>query len=118
MSASTSRQPAFRVFKREALSPADAQGLQDLFKIFSNETRLLLLDALVRSSELCVNDMADLVGLSPQAVSNQLQQLLARGVVATRREGNQIFYRIHDPCVPRLLDLGACLLKEGRKGGR
>lgn len=104
-----------RVPGRPPLSVSDARELTELFKIFSNDTRLRLLDALVRAGELCVNELAEVVGLAPQAVSNQLQQLLSRRVVSTRRQGNQIFYRIHDPCIPRLLELGVCLLKEGRK---
>jgi DNA-binding transcriptional ArsR family regulator len=42
----------------------------------------------------------------PQAVSDQLQRLADRGIVAARRDDNNIFYRIADPCVNALLDLG------------
>jgi ArsR family transcriptional regulator, lead/cadmium/zinc/bismuth-responsive transcriptional repressor len=80
--------------------------------MLSSETRLRLLHALERSTELCVTDIANEVGMAPQAISNQLQRLADRQIVVARREGNRLFYRIADPCVPGLLDLGLCLLEE------
>jgi ArsR family transcriptional regulator, lead/cadmium/zinc/bismuth-responsive transcriptional repressor len=80
--------------------------------MLSSETRLRLLHALERSAELCVTDIAIEVGMAPQAISNQLQRLADRQIVVARREGTRLFYRIADPCVPGLLDLGLCLLEE------
>ena len=50
--------------------------------------------------------------MAPQAVSNQLQRLTDRRVVAARREGNRILYRVVDGCVPALLELGLCLTQD------
>ena len=50
--------------------------------------------------------------MKPQAVSNQLQRLSDRGIVQTRREGNNVLYRIVDPCVIDLIDRGLCLLED------
>lgn len=116
--ASVNRAPALHVLEPAAMPARQARELGALFKIFSSETRLRLLEALVRSGELCVNDLSERVELAPQAVSNQLRRLLALRIVAIRRDRNQIFYRILDPCVPRLLELGSCLLAESRKGTR
>jgi DNA-binding transcriptional ArsR family regulator len=90
----------------------------DLFKVLANDTRLRLLHALARSGELCVGDLADAVGMKPQAVSNQLQRLVDRGILGSRRQGTSIHYRIVDPCVTSLLDLGLCLTEdsEPRRG--
>ena len=88
-----------------------AESLMRLFKVFANDTRLRLLHALVREGEVCVTDLAEKVAMKPQAVSNQLQRLVDRGMVGSRREGNNIFYRIVDPCVPVLLERGLCLIK-------
>ena len=53
------------------------------------------------------------LGMSPQAISNQLQRLVdSRIVTAKRSGGGGSFYRIADPCVTGLLDLGMCLLEE------
>lgn len=77
--------------------------------MLASDTRLRLLHALARAGELCVTDLAGAVGMRPQAVSNQLQRLADRGMLATRRDGNRVWYRITDPCVPQLLDLAWCL---------
>lgn len=85
-----------------------------LFKILANDTRVSLLHALACAGELCVTELAETVGMKPQAVSNQLQRLVDRGMLAQRREGNHIRYRIVDPCVTDLLDRGLCLLEDAR----
>jgi len=97
---------------RPLLTPDEALALADLYKLLANDTRLRLLHALARAGEAGVSDLATALGMRPQAVSNQLQRLLARRILATRRDGTRIFYRITDPCVPALLDLGWCLLEE------
>ena len=97
---------------RELLATTAAAELAGTFKVLANDTRLRLLHALVRAGELCVSDLAAEVGMAPQAVSNQLQRLADRRIVATRRDGNRIRYRIVDACVPALLDLGLCLTED------
>ncbi|HWL08933.1 MAG TPA: metalloregulator ArsR/SmtB family transcription factor [Planctomicrobium sp.] len=97
---------------RLLLSPIEAGGLAAVFKVLANDTRLRLLHALVRADELCVTDLAASVGMKPQAVSNQLQRLSDLGILASRREGNNIFYRVVDLCVRSLLDQALCLMEE------
>ncbi len=102
---------------RPLIDPRQSSGLEGLFKVLANDTRLRLLHALAREKELCVLELARRIGMKPQAVSNQLQRLAVKRIVAARREGLQIFYRIVDPCVTELLDRGLCLLEDAR-GGR
>jgi ArsR family transcriptional regulator, lead/cadmium/zinc/bismuth-responsive transcriptional repressor len=101
--------------ERPLIDRTRASELSRLFKIFANDTRLRLLHALERDRELCVTDLAAQVGMRPQAVSNQLQRLTDRGIVAARREGNRLYYRVADPCVGGFLDLGLCLLEETKE---
>jgi ArsR family transcriptional regulator, lead/cadmium/zinc/bismuth-responsive transcriptional repressor len=116
--------PAVRAGKpplasRPLLSPVQAAGLVGLFKVLGSDTRLRLLHALHRDGEVAVGGLAGQLGMRPQAVSNQLQRLADRGIVAARRDGNRIFYSIADPCVPAVLDLALCLIEEtGRGDGR
>lgn len=105
--------PALR--ERPLLSLRQANGVADLFKVLADDTRLRLLHALVRSDEMCVTELAATIGMKPQAVSNQLQRLVDSGILSSRRDGNSIFYRILDPCVPILLDRGLCLMEDARK---
>lgn len=103
---------------RPLIDETQAGELVRLFKTLASDTRLRILHALERARELCVTDIAAELGMAPQAVSNQLQRLVDRRIVASRREGSRMFYRIADPCVTGFLDLGICLLEEtGRKPG-
>jgi len=96
---------------RPFLTESQAGQLAALFKNFANDTRLRLLHALVRGGEVCVTDLANTLSMKPQAVSNQLQRLVDRGILASRRNGNNVYYRIADPCVPILLERGLCLIE-------
>lgn len=86
--------------------------MEGTFKLLGNATRLRIIHALVREGELCVGDLAEVLGMKPQAVSNQLQRLADRGIVEPRRNGVQNHYRIVDPCVITLLDRGWCLTED------
>lgn len=98
--------------ERPLISPEQAGELMALFKVLANDTRLRLLHGLARAGELCVTDLAATVGMKPQAVSNQLQRLVDRGILGSRRNGTSIYYRIVDPCVTSLLDQGLCLAED------
>jgi len=105
-----SRKPDIR--QRPLISPEQAEDLMHLFKVLANDTRLRLLHALTRAGELSVGELAAAVAMKPQAVSNQLQRLVDRGILGSRRAGNCIIYRIVDPCVLGLLDQGLCLIED------
>lgn len=97
---------------RPLLSPAQAADLMDLFKVLASDTRLRLLHALALAGELRVSDLAETVGMAPSAVSNQLQRLVDRGILGSRRDRTSILYQIIDPCVIALLDQGMCLVED------
>jgi DNA-binding transcriptional ArsR family regulator len=98
--------------QRPLITPEQAAGLMNVFKVLANDTRLRLLHALARAGELSVGDLAATVAMKPQAVSNQLQRLVDRGILGSRRVRNSILYRIVDPCVISLLDQGLCLTED------
>ena len=103
---------------RPLITPEQATSLEAVFKVVANSTRLRLLHALARAGELCVGDLANAVSMTPQAVSNQLQRLVDRGILASRRDGFYIHYRIVDPCVTSILDLGLCLTEDSKRRTR
>lgn len=103
---------------RPLIDELQAKELVRLYKVLASDTRLRLLHALVRVEELSVSDLAEEIEMTVQAVSNQLQRLLDSRIVTYRREGSRLFYRIADPCVPGLIDLGLCLLEETDNLGR
>jgi len=104
--------------EQEPITSEKAGELEDLFKILANDTRLRLLHNLARVEEMCVCDLAAAVEMTPQAISNQLQRLADRGIVATRRNGNMIYYRVIDECVIGLLAKAMCLLSDSEKHGK
>jgi DNA-binding transcriptional ArsR family regulator len=107
---------------RPLLSFVEAVKVMALFKMLANDTRIRMLHHVVRSGEATVTELAKTLGMKPQAVSNQLMRLSDTGILASRREGNHVFYRVLNGCVAPLLDLALCLMEdEGRahteKGG-
>ena len=104
--------------ERPLLSPEQALELVALFKVLANDTRLRLLHAIVRQGEMGVMELAEALAMKPQAISNQLSRLADRGIVGSRRTGNNIYYRIVDPCVIELLDHGLCLSEDAKARSR
>lgn len=106
------RRPKPRLAARPLISSAQADALERTFKVLGNTTRLRLLHALVKRPGLSVTALAQTVEMKPQAVSNQLQRLVDKGIVSNARNGTNIHYRIVDPCVMGLLDQGLCLTED------
>lgn len=94
------------------MSVEKASELARLFDVLASDTRLRLLHALVLKGDPCMSDLADAVGMKPQAVSNQLRRLVDLGILTTRRHGNNIHYSIVDPCIAKLMYHGLCLNEE------
>lgn len=79
--------------------------LAELFKVFGDSTRIRILYALFES-ELCVNDMAQLLGISQTAVSHQLRVLKNNKLVRFRKEGKIVFYSLSDDHVRSIIGTG------------
>lgn len=79
--------------------------LADLFKVFSDTTRIKLLYALM-DRELCVADLADSVGATQSAVSHQLRTLKQAHLVRAKRDGKNVIYSLADDHVYSILDQG------------
>ncbi len=80
-------------------------ALQSVLSALSGQTRLKILYLLHREPELCVCDLADILGDSTSAVSHQLRILREHDLVTTRRDGTTTFYALNEPVVRRYLDL-------------
>ena len=79
--------------------------LADLFKIFGDTTRIKILYTL-RKQELCVNELAQSLAMTPSAVSHQLKILRQSKLVTNRREGKSLFYSLNDNHVVTIVDQG------------
>ena len=80
-------------------------NLAELFKIFGDSTRIKILYVLF-ASEMCVCDIAQLLGMTQSAISHQLRALKQSRLVKSRREGKTVFYSLADGHVRTILDQG------------
>jgi len=79
--------------------------LGELFKMFADGTRVRILHAL-EQREMCVCDLAVLLGLTKSAVSHQLKALRLANLVKFRREAQTVYYSLADGHVKSILDIG------------
>lgn len=79
--------------------------LGEAFKVFGDSTRVKILLAL-SYNELCVNDIAALLRMSQSAISHQLKVLRSAHLVAPRKEGKVVFYKLDDQHVESILAIG------------
>jgi len=87
--------------------------LADLFKLFGDSTRIKILYALY-SSEMCVCDLADLLGMNQSAISHQLKTLKQAKLVKFRREGKSVFYSLDDDHIVKIINQGMAHIMEDK----
>ncbi len=81
------------------------EALAELFKNFGDPTRVRILYVLLEA-EVCVCDLAKLLGMTQSAVSHQLRLLKQARLIRARREGKTVFYSLADDHVAALLMQG------------
>jgi DNA-binding transcriptional ArsR family regulator len=94
---------AVRDVRQTLIGDRAAAALAATFSVLGDPTRVRLLDALARR-ELCVCELAELIGSSDSAVSHQLRLLRSLRLVRSRRSGRMIFYTLDDDHIRQLLD--------------
>jgi DNA-binding transcriptional ArsR family regulator len=82
---------------------ASAAQVAQLLRALANQRRLMILCKLVEWGEASVNALAEAVGLGQSALSQHLARMREEGIVAFRREGQTLWYRIADPRTELLL---------------
>ncbi|MDR2747992.1 MAG: metalloregulator ArsR/SmtB family transcription factor [Treponema sp.] len=88
--------------------------LADLFKVFGDSTRVRIISALLHA-EMCVCDIAALLGMSKSAISHQLRTLRQTKLVKYRREGKVVFYSLDDEHVENIFSQGLMHVGEPRR---
>jgi len=79
--------------------------LAELFKVFGDTTRIKILHALFES-EMCVCDIAVLLGMKQSAISHQLRVLRQARIVKFRKEGKVVYYSLDDDHVKNIFEQG------------
>ena len=82
--------------------PATVLAMAETFKLLGDPTRLRIVDALSRG-ELCVCDLAAMLGVGATAISNHLRLLRNVRLVRHRRAGKLVYYTLEDAHIGRLL---------------
>ena len=96
---------AVAAVRRQMPEEDDLYDLAELYKVFGDSNRIKILYVLF-AAELCVYDIARLLGMTQSAVSHQLRILKNNKLVKYRREGKTVFYSLDDDHVRSILQLG------------
>ena len=80
-------------------------GLSEFYKIFGDQTRLRILDALL-NKPLCVNEISELLDMTQSAISHQLKNLRTSNLVKTDKIGKNVYYSISDEHIKIILKYG------------
>ena len=87
--------------------------LGDFFKILGDSTRIKILSALFQS-EMCVCDIAALLGMTQSAISHQLRVLKQGRIVKHRKDGKVVYYSLDDDHIKHIVDQGLTHISEKR----
>lgn len=102
---------AVRKAKQTMASREEYMQLASLLKMFGDGTRVQILHVLAEQ-EMCVCDLAAILGVTKSAVSHQLKALRLAHLVRFRREGQIVYYDIADDHVRSILELGFAHVRE------
>ena len=91
--------------RREMPNEDTLYDLTELFHIFGDSTRMRILYVLF-AAEMCVCDIAALLGITQSAISHQLRLLKSARLVKSRREGKTVFYSLADDHVKTIINQG------------
>ena len=102
---------ALKIVREQIPDEDELYNLTELFRIFGDSTRVRILYAL-SATELCVCDIAALLGLSQSAVSHQLRALKSVRLVKSRRDGRTVYYSLDDNHVQTIIKQGLEHIRE------
>lgn len=89
----------------------------DFFKILGDTTRMKILFAL-DTEELCVCDIANVLGMSKSSISHQLSTLRRSGIVKCRKNGKEVYYMLDDEHVKRVIEVCLEHIEHRENGGK
>ncbi|WP_213423855.1 ArsR/SmtB family transcription factor [Bhargavaea massiliensis] len=93
-------------------------GVEMIFKALADATRLKIAYALTLEKELCVCDVAQIIGATTATASHHLRLLRNMGLARYRKEGKMVFYSLEDDHVRQLVAIAMIHEQEGIRHGR
>lgn len=102
-----------RIKEVKEVIPKDEElyDLAEFFKVFGDSTRIKIICALFQT-EMCVCDLAELLGVTQSAISHQLKTLKVSRLVRFRREGKIVYYSLDDEHIKHIFDEGLKHIRE------
>ncbi len=97
--------------RRNMPDESELYDLSDFFKVLGDSTRAKIMWAL-DEHELCVCDLAALLGMTKSAISHQLRALREANLVVNRRDGKNIYYSLADDHVRQIFEMGLEHIRE------
>ena len=97
--------------KKDMPGKAENAALSELFRVFGDMTRIRILSVVSRH-EMCVCDIAALLGMTQSAISHQLRLLKNSKLIKSRRDGKTVFYSLADEHVVSIIN---CALEHIRE---
>lgn len=104
-------QDAIRSARKAILQEESIWSLTETFKVLSDPTRLKIVLALLKE-ELCVFDIAELIGITESAISHQMRMLKTLRLVKQRKEGKMVFYSLEDEHIEDLIRVATRHIEE------
>ena len=93
------------LIKKRLLNEDTIFEVSNLYKVFSDETRLKILNALL-ISELCVCDISEILGMTHSSISHQLKVLRDLKLVKAKKIGKSVFYSLKDDHIQKIIEIG------------
>lgn len=103
---------------QQQIKKEDISKMAKLFKVLADENRAKIAFSLSQEEELCVCDVANIIGSSVATASHHLRALRKMGLAKYRKEGKLAFYSLDDDHVKQLLLLASTHQKEVQLNGR
>jgi DNA-binding transcriptional ArsR family regulator len=95
----------------------EVNGVELLFKALADSTRIKIAYALTLEKELCVCDVANIIGSTTATASHHLRLLRNMGLAKYRKEGKLVFYSLADDHIHQLVSIALIHSKEGGSDG-
>ena len=102
---------------KKSIDQYNTQTVSQLFKSLSDDTRIKIALALSEEDELCVCDVANIVGCTTATASHHLRLLRNLGLAKYRKEGKLVFYSLDDEHIRQLIQIAFAHQKEGKTLG-
>jgi ArsR family transcriptional regulator, lead/cadmium/zinc/bismuth-responsive transcriptional repressor len=97
---------------QQKIAQENITSMTSMFKVLADETRMKIAFSLSEEDELCVCDVANIIGSSMATASHHLRMLRQLGLAKGRKEGKLVFYSLEDDHVRGLIQLASTHAKE------